>query len=155
LWKVDVNEAFVSFLETAVIQEKIPFDTSFDEGNATANAVESYQPNNDTTDDRGYWINTRINLELFSENIKKYLQVQAEVAELRQTYDSDFLKINAQPVKQAISMLATKWLYVHTQYLQNFVSDQLLGLHKFYHEVNLHCSSSSSLLCPSFSHTSY
>ena len=48
----------------------------------------------------------------------------------------DYLKINTQLIKQSITTWATKWLYVHSQYLQIYVRDQLTELHTFLRDVN-------------------
>jgi hypothetical protein len=61
---------------------------------------------------------------------------QVEISEIKTLHDVDFLKINAQPIKQAISTWLTKWLYLYTQYLQNYVGDRLIDLHNLLHEVN-------------------
>jgi len=62
--------------------------------------------------------------------------VQVEVSEMKAIYDIDFLKVNAQPIKQAISTWVTKWLYMHTQYLQDYVSNRLSELYQFLQVVN-------------------
>jgi hypothetical protein len=41
-----------------------------------------------------------------------------QVAGLKHVNDIDFLHVNAQPVKQAISTWVAKWIYLFTQYLQ-------------------------------------
>eukprot|EP00605_Chrysophyceae_sp_TOSAG23-4_P001019 GSChrysophyteH1.ASY1.ANO1.1120.1 assembled CDS len=80
---------------------------------------------------------TIINLNLFGEEIQKYLDIQAEISEIKVIHEIDFLKVNAQPVKQAILSWVTKWLYTYTQYLQTYLSDQLTGLYQFNKDVNI------------------
>lgn len=59
-----------------------------------------------------------VDLDLFDEQIRAYLDLQSEIASLRHVCDIDFLHINAQPIKQAISTWVAKWIYLFTQYLQ-------------------------------------
>jgi hypothetical protein len=42
---------------------------------------------------------------------------------------------DVQPIKRAISTWVTKWLYMHTQYLQDFVGGRLSELNDLLHEV--------------------
>lgn len=59
-----------------------------------------------------------VDLDLFDAQIRGYLDLQAEIAALRHVCDVDFLHINAQPIKQAMSTWVAKWIYLFTQYLQ-------------------------------------
>ena len=45
----------------------------------------------------------RLNLELFEEKIQLYQSVQQEVDDMKPTHEIDFLRIQSQPVKQALS----------------------------------------------------
>jgi dynein heavy chain len=139
LWATDIHQAFAEFLKEAVIVEHVPIVNPEADGNSAndqnaANAAAGGS-NPVAASSAGTWARTTINRELFSEKIRYYVEVQTEVSELKSTYDSDFLKVNAQPVKQAIATWATKWLYVHTQYLQTYIGDQLVGFAKFYNTV--------------------
>lgn len=42
-----------------------------------------------------------------------------------------FVRVNAQPMKQAISTWVTKWVYIFAQTLQDHVSTSLERMHSF------------------------
>jgi len=144
LWLTDVNKLFVEFSAQAVTVELVPFavvDPNAVTGTGEASAAPATTaaaPKDEqaTLDARTCWQRTTINLELFSAKIDELLQVQTEVSDIKVLHEIDFVKVNAQPVKQAISTWVTKWLYTYTQYLQNYVGDQLVGMHNFFKQVN-------------------
>eukprot|EP00904_Undaria_pinnatifida_P003150 jgi/Undpi1/12836/HiC_scaffold_7.g02503.m1 len=72
-----------------------------------------------------------LDLAKFDEKIHLYLRVQSEVASLRHCQDVGFVRVNAQPMKQAISTWATKWIYLFAQSLQDHVSSSLERMHSF------------------------
>lgn len=82
------------------------------------------------------WRQTKINLAQFDVKISDLLRTQDEVSEMKSVYEISFLKINAQPVKQAISTWVTKGLYTYTHYLQTFVSQSLGEIYSFLRETN-------------------
>ena len=45
--------------------------------------------------------------------------------------DIDFLRINSQPIQQAMSTWITKWVYMFTSYLQNHLTDKLYATKQF------------------------
>ena len=45
--------------------------------------------------------------------------------------DIDFLRINSQPIQQAMSTWITKWVYMFTSYLQNHLTDKLYAIKQF------------------------
>lgn len=51
--------------------------------------------------------------------------LQDEIAALPATAVAGFLKVDARPLKQALSTWVTKWIYVFTLYLQNKVREGL------------------------------
>ena len=83
LWKTDLNEMFSAFLETATIKP---------EAVSVASDEEPPEPEPE-----------RLNLELFEEKIQLYQSVQHEVDDMKPTHEIDFLRIQSQPVKQALS----------------------------------------------------
>ena len=105
LWLTDLNASFEAFLETAW-EEVLD-----DDGESTGRK--------------------RLALEAFDAEIKKYREKQTEIAELAHTSDVIALRINSQPIKQALSTWATKWIYLYTQYLQEHVEDRLNEIHSF------------------------
>ena len=48
----------------------------------------------------------------------------------------DFLRINAQPIKQALGTCVTKWMFFFTQFLQDFVATKLTDVFAFVGEVS-------------------
>ena len=83
LWTTDLNEMFSAFLETATIKP---------EAVSVASDEEPPEPEPE-----------RLNLELFEEKIQLYQSVQHEVDDMKPTHEIDFLRIQSQPVKQALS----------------------------------------------------
>lgn len=136
LWLTDMNTIFEEFLSEVVCFEMVPFeDQAGTDPNANA-AVTSVADASAPVPEQSCWKRTDLNLEKFGEKIKQYLEIQLEVSEIKPVHEIDFLRINAQPIKQAISTWVTKWLFTHTQYLQNFVGDRLFDLYSFLQEVN-------------------
>jgi dynein heavy chain, axonemal len=86
--------------------------------------------------DHGFWIKTNINLDLFGEKISHYTELLSEISDLKAIYDVDFLKVNAQPVKQAIYTCATRWLFMYTQYLQDYLIKRLTQVHDMIRDIN-------------------
>eukprot|EP01038_Epipyxis_sp_PR26KG_P005405 gene5405-7492_t len=134
LWLTNINELFKEFLSEVVQVESVPFVLT-EQGGANTTDSANPQPNGNETN-HGFWLKTTINLEKFGERIKSYLEIQLEVSEIRTIHDIDFIRVNAQPIKQAISTWVTKWLYMHTQYLQSYVGDRLTDLFNFLQHVN-------------------
>ena len=73
---------------------------------------------------------------MFGGKIRHYLTIQNEISDLKAIYDIDFVKVNAQPIKQAISTWATKWLFLFSQYLQMQLGSKLIELYSFMKMVN-------------------
>ena len=139
MWLTDINKLFAEFISKAITVELVPFDTVDDKGNTQTDSAGANAPSKDEKvflDERLCWSRTITNLDMFGIKIDELLEVQAEVSEIKVLHEIDFIKVNAQPVKQAISTWVTKWLYIHTQYLQNYVGDQLVGLFNFIRDVN-------------------
>lgn len=132
LWQQDLTTVFADFLKEAVVVEEIEFEqTETEEGKEESTGTDDKKKHNNT------WKHTVINLDMFNDRVNYFLEIQSEVQEIKSSYDIDFLKLNTQPVKQAISTWVTKWLYCHTQYLQNYIADILNDLHSFLTTVNL------------------
>jgi len=62
-----------------------------------------------------------INLEMFDEQITKYRSVQGQLDELKSPMDLGWLRVNSQPIKQAMTTWVTKWVYMFTEYLYEHV----------------------------------
>ena len=131
LWTTDMSKEFQEFIKEAVDVEYVDFpDPSI--GAEEAEVSSRIEP----TDPRQAWVRTTIKQEMFSERIVHFLKLQSEVAELKPIHEIDFLRINAQPIKQALSTWVTKWLYMYSKYLQDYVGTRLLDLHTFIVSVN-------------------
>jgi dynein heavy chain len=152
LWLTTLHDLFQEFLKEVVQIEYVPFDvpaaaaaandSSIVSGTVAAKDASTGAASNTgatapaPVESHQCWAKTTINLTKFGEKIKSLLEIQQDISKINTMHDIDFLKVNAQPVKQAISTWATKWLYVHTQYLQDFVYHRLQDLHEFVHTVN-------------------
>ena len=150
LWTTDIHQIFAEFLEQVVEIENVPFNAPGAE-NTDGSAVPAGVPagagaaaavaggagiEEADKGQHGYWKKTNINLEKFGEKIKQYAEIESEVSEIKSVHDVAFLKVNAQPVKSAISTWVNKWLFMHTQYLQNYVYERLTDLNSFLQTVN-------------------
>ena len=70
-------------------------------------------------------------LDAFDAQIEQYTKVQSRVAELETPSDIGWLRINSQPIKQALNTCTTKWKFVFTAWLHNHVFDSLKELDTF------------------------
>jgi dynein heavy chain len=77
-----------------------------------------------------------LDLTLFDEKIKHYLSTQDEIEGLKHVTDMDFLRINGQPIKQAMGTWVTKWMYLYTGYIQKYISEELQEMANFQQVVN-------------------
>lgn len=57
-------------------------------------------------------------LDRFEAEIAKYRAVQEEIQALPTSATIGYIKIDAKPIKQALSTWVTKWIYLFTHYLQ-------------------------------------
>ena len=137
LWKRDTQTVFADFVSKAVTVEQVPFVRPDDNNTTTTVDAANKEEKKIILNSHNSWNKTHINLEMFGVEIQKHLDVQAEISEIKVIHEIDFLKINAQPVKQAILSWVTKWLYTFTQYLQSYLSVQLKGLYDFNKLTNI------------------
>ena len=138
LWMSDVGKEFNVWVDEAVKVELVPFevvDPNATSTDATAAANKEKEPT--PLDDLNSWKKTNINLGMFSESIQKFLDFQSEISDIKVIHEIDYVKVNAQPIKQAILSWVTKWLYTHTQYLQSYVTKELTDLYDFNKRVNI------------------
>ena len=57
-------------------------------------------------------------LDRFEAEIGKYRAVQEEIQALPTSATIGYIKIDAKPIKQALTTWVTKWIYLFTHYLQ-------------------------------------
>lgn len=76
-----------------------------------------------------------LRLESFNAEIAKYEQVASEIEALTTPTDIGWLRVNSQPIKTAMLMWVSKWIYQYTTYLHTHVVNKLSGLHGFMETV--------------------
>ena len=74
---------------------------------------------------------TIYDLKMFDEEITKYNTVLADIGKLRSLVDIGWVRVNTQPIKQALSMWVSQWQHTYTNHLVNHVKDSLQGLMNF------------------------
>jgi dynein heavy chain len=139
LWLTDIHKLFDQFVSEVVAIENVPFvpiNNEATEASAAAAAAAAAMGAAVEEEDHGYWQKTNINLEKFGEKIKNYAEIETEVSEIKTIHEINFIKVNVQPIKRAISTWVTKWLYMHTQFLQDYVGERLADLNSFLQTVN-------------------
>jgi dynein heavy chain len=128
LWSTDLNEMFAQFLEDAVIKE-VP-----NKGDGEVDDAEG--KGEEEGEEKGEDVEVPLDLAKFDKKIREYLEVQSEIADLKPVHDMDFLRINAQPIKQALGTWVTKWMYLYTQHLQTHIVSKLQDVASFIQTVN-------------------
>ena len=63
-------------------------------------------------------------LDRFEAEIAKYRAVQEEIQALPTSATIGYIKIDAKPIKQALTTWVTKWIYLFTHFLQIKVAAQ-------------------------------
>lgn len=106
LWTSDLLEMFTSFLAESTKQSSVKLSARKD---MNLEPLDLTRKGNTLT------------LADFDAKIKHYLTLQTETSELKHVMDVRFVRINSQPIKQALSTWVTKWVYMFTQYLQDTV----------------------------------
>ena len=76
-----------------------------------------------------------IPLHAFDEQIAYYRSVQDEVSALPPYQSIRWIKIDARPIKQALSTLVTKWIFLFTQHLTSKVTLSLEELNSFINDA--------------------
>jgi dynein heavy chain len=140
LWLSDLQVELTRLLEEAVETSEMPFMTNVadvDVDDHRPKSVRSFSKNTRSNSVCETWRQIKLNLKIFGDKITSLLRIQDEVSEMKSVYELAFLKINAQPVKQAISTWITKGLYTYTQYLQSFISNNLQDFHSYIKETTV------------------
>jgi len=151
LWTTDMNKNFADFLDDGALidisallraskhqsskndresddESSLLSSSSGSEGVAPLGAVEQIDNEQELSIQ---WPN----LAKFEERINYLQGIRARIADLSPTRSVGFLRINTQPIKQALSMWVTKWIYVFTQYLHGHVISTLEELNSFMQDV--------------------
>ena len=109
LWKKNMDEVFQEFMDSAEVPEPKEGDE--------APAEDAGPPDP--------------SLAQFDAEIAKYKAIADEVAELPNSVQIQWLKIDAKPIKQAIGNAVQKWRYRFTEYLNSKLESKIIGLLKF------------------------
>lgn len=115
LYTTDLNSMFTDFLESA-------------HGSESTGSGDSNQVSKGMASDQ-------LDLAQFNERIQELNKVRVTISELAGVVNLCFLRVNTQPIKQALSTWVTKWIYVFTQYLSEFVVDKLKAIHELMQQV--------------------
>ncbi|KAL6747291.1 flagellar outer dynein arm heavy chain beta [Haematococcus lacustris] len=75
-------------------------------------------------------------LAKFEDQIAKYRAVSTEIANLPSTQTVGWVKINAKPLRTALTTWASKWVYLYTHYLQEKVVNSISDLYSFMDGAN-------------------
>eukprot|EP00232_Nephroselmis_pyriformis_P019075 CAMPEP_0182900652 /NCGR_PEP_ID=MMETSP0034_2-20130328/28990_1 /TAXON_ID=156128 /ORGANISM="Nephroselmis pyriformis, Strain CCMP717" /LENGTH=4527 /DNA_ID=CAMNT_0025034901 /DNA_START=131 /DNA_END=13711 /DNA_ORIENTATION=+ len=75
-------------------------------------------------------------LEMFDVEIAKYKTVQEEIQALPSSATVGWMKIDAKPIKQALSTWVTKWVFLYTHFLSNKVTESMTELYGFMAAAN-------------------
>ena len=75
-------------------------------------------------------------LDVFDAEITKYKNLQDEISHLPTSHTEGWIRINAKPIKQALSTWVTKWIFLFTQFLSNKVVESMKELYEFMDESN-------------------
>ncbi len=70
-------------------------------------------------------------LNLFDERMVRIEKEQEKIESLTEETDLGFVRVNAKPVKQALTTCATRWIYVFSNHLHDYVISTLQDLATF------------------------
>jgi dynein heavy chain len=74
-------------------------------------------------------------LEKFEARVNELRDEEAAIRAMDGTLTEGWLKIDAKPVRNVLSSIATKWVSAHTTYLKGHVESSLAGLQQFIADV--------------------
>lgn len=141
LWNTDLHDMFNNFLDTAFdpldeavqsVEASLQEDSQVTSADGTDTQDDSTNaPCDDERRGHDYAPKEVLRLDLFDEKIRHYLEIQAEIEELKAVHEIDFLRIVCQPIKQALGTWVTKWMFMFTNYLQTSLIEGLNELYEF------------------------
>ena len=70
-------------------------------------------------------------LNLFDERMVRIEKEQEKIESLTEETDLGFVRVNAKPMKQALTTCATRWIYVFSNHLHDYVISTLQDLATF------------------------
>jgi dynein heavy chain, axonemal len=118
------------FVMNRVVAETIQGNT--ENGGVDGAAIEESQNDSESTNAKPSGLPP---LAAFEAKILQYKSIQARIEEMKPSIEIGWLRINAQPIKQALSTWASKWIHTYTSFLQNQIARQLAGLDSFMRQV--------------------
>ena len=155
LYKLDRNSEFNKFLQAAIASAKRESAASneFKSNGATGSNNSNSNSNNSGAsgpggadgddgaagDDDSFSSDSAdvaLPLDRFEERIQYYKMLQAEISEKKNVVEVGFLKINAAPIKQALSTLGARWIATYTSYLYNEVTRKLTQVESLMRQVS-------------------
>jgi dynein heavy chain, axonemal len=117
LWKGDMQEAFKAFCETAYID----LGKTDEQLKAEADMQPEDIPPQPKIPD----------LQKFDAEITKYRELGEQIAALKTPQDIGWLRVNTQPIKNALSSVISAWIGLFTAHLQQFVTQAVSEMHDF------------------------
>lgn len=79
----------------------------------------------------------KIKLNLFDERMTRIEKEQLKIETLTEETDLGFVRVNAKPVKQALTTCATRWVFVFSSHLHDYVMKTLQELATFMTDADL------------------
>jgi dynein heavy chain len=147
LWKTDRNAEFAKFLQAAMQEAKAkaaaanpnaPKEISDEEKKAKEQDGGAGDDDDDADKDGSSedQIGEVLPLEKFEEKILYYREIAAEIGEKKSPVEIGWLKVNAQPIKVALTTWVQRWIHTYTSFLYNDVTRKLSQLEALMKEVN-------------------
>ena len=144
LWASDLNAVFAEFLKEAHRVPIPPYpleETEDPQDPEVAKKIEEYVAEQEALLAEKEAANgvapffgateRRLALNMFDERVCHFRDLQTDMEQMRPSNDIGFVRINSQPIKQALATCITKWVFMHTQYLADNVRQSLRWLHDF------------------------
>jgi len=117
LWTTDMGEAFAAFCEAAYVE----LPKSEEQAKAEADMEADEIPPQPRIPD----------LARFDAEIAKYRELGDTINALKTPTDLGWLRVNAGPIKQALSTVVSQWVHTFTAHLQQFVVRSVGEMHEF------------------------
>eukprot|EP00163_Fabomonas_tropica_P009916 TRINITY_DN1985_c0_g1_i1.p1 TRINITY_DN1985_c0_g1~~TRINITY_DN1985_c0_g1_i1.p1 ORF type:complete len:4225 (-),score=1474.45 TRINITY_DN1985_c0_g1_i1:598-13272(-) len=129
LWTKDITSSFNQFIEDmAAEEERIAEEEAEKAANPEDPAEDEEEEEPETASERM--------LRAFDDRISEYRGIQERIQQLPNSKSIGWLKIDAKPLKQALSTWCSKWTFVYTHHLASKVSSSLNELDSFIAIVN-------------------
>ena len=124
LWSRDIQTSLAKF---AAASRRSAGDNASEHGSEFDGAALAERMRGDALAD--------LDLAKFDAQIRLYKEAQAEIELLPSSGSSRFIRINSKPVKNAIAVCASKWVYAYTHFLEARITASLDDLMSFIDKV--------------------